>query len=334
MIILYDQKGISQMKALKITGKVLLYVIVSLIVLLLLLRLGVTVLYFDYFNNSKSEFLIPGLNTAFIPQGFDYIESADTYLISGYTKDDSPSQIYVRKSNGDTHHVNLLYADGNPYRKHAGGVCHNGEYLYIAGDDGVDVFSLHDVLEGRDARKLGKILTGHAMAYCSFYDGYLLAGNFYHPGTYETPAEHRLTTPAGDANTALITVFQADNSSPFGINPTPVAAISTREKVQGICFTSDKEIVLSTSYGFASSHLYRYRIDTLRSSTIQVLGGEVPLYYLDSANLTDTITLPPMSEELVYRDGRIYVMCESASNKYIFGKFIRGYQVFAYNIAA
>lgn len=319
------------MKALKITGKVLLYVIVGLIVLLLLLRLGVTIRYFDYFNNSKSEFVIPGLNTAFVPQGFDYIERSDTYLICGYMSDDSASRVYVRHGD-DTHHVNLLYADGTPYRKHAGGICHNGEYLYIAGDDGVDVFSLHDVLEGRDARKLGKILTGHDMAYCSFYDGYLLAGNFYHEKTYETPAEHRITTPAGDANTALITVFKADGDAAFGINPTPVAAFSTRGKVQGICFTSDEEIVLSTSYGFASSHLYRYRIDTLRSSTIELLGGEVPLYYLDSANLTDTVTLPPMSEELVYRDGRIYVLCESACNKYFYGKLIRGYQVFAYNI--
>lgn len=319
------------MKALKITGKVLLYVLVGLIVLLLLLRLGVTIRYFDYFNNSKSEFVIPGLNTAFVPQGFDYIERSDTYLICGYMNDDSASRIYVRHGD-DTHHVNLLYADGTPYRKHAGGICHNGEYLYIAGDDGVDVFSLHDVLEGRDAKKLGKILTGHDMAYCSFYDGYLLAGNFYHEKTYETPAHHRITTPAGDANTALITVFKADGDAAFGINPTPVAALSTRGKVQGICFTSDEEIILSTSYGVASSHLYRYRIDTLRATTIEVLGGEVPLYYLDSANLTDTITLPPMSEELVYRDGRIYVLCESACNKYFFGKFIRGYQVFAYNV--
>ena len=69
-------------------------------------------------------------------------------------------------------------------------------------------------------------------------------------------------------------------------------------------------------------------------NTLYVGGRKNARDHLDSANLTDTITLPPMSEELVYRDGRIYVMCESASNKYIFGKFIRGYQVFAYNIAA
>ena len=110
-----------------------------------------------------------------------------------------------------------------------------------------------------------------------------------------------------------------------------MAAISTSGKVQGICFTSDEEIVLSTSYSVSSSHLYYHRIDLSRSATITVCGTEVPLFYLDSATLTDTLTLPPMAEELVCKDGRVYVMCESACNKYIFGKFIRGYQVFSYS---
>lgn len=319
------------MKALKITGKVLLYIFVTVVSLLLVLRLGVTVLYFDYFNNSQSEFLIPGLSSNLVPQGFDYMEDEKTYLMCGYMSDDTASRVYVRQENGDTHYVNLLYADGSPYLKHAGGLCGNGEFLYIAGDDGVDVFSLTDVLAGRDAKKLGKIVTGHDMAYCSFYNGYLLAGNFYYPETYETPADHRITTPAGDANTALMTIFKADKNAEFGIDPTPVAAISTPEKVQGICFTSDDEIVLSTSYSIPSSHLYYHKIDTTRRGAITVCGAEVPLYYLDSATLTDTVTLPPMAEELVCRDNRVYVMCESACNKYIFGKFIRGYQVFSYS---
>ena len=319
------------MKALKITGKVLLYILVTVVLLLLVLRLGVTVFYFDYFNHSQSEFMIPGLSSAWVPQGFDYMEERGTYLMCGYMSDDTASRVYVRNGDGNTHFVSLLYADGSPYLKHAGGLCHNGDYLYIAGDDGVDVFSLTDVLEGRDAKKLGKLVTGHDMAYCSFYNGYLLAGNFYYPETYETPVEHRVTTPAGDSNTALITIYKADDTAEFGIDPTPVAAISTPEKVQGICFTSDEEVVLSTSYSVASSHLYYHRIDTTCSGTITVCDTEVPLFYLDSATLTDTVTLPPMSEELVYKDGRVFVLCESACNKYIYGKFIRGYQVFSYS---
>jgi hypothetical protein len=39
-----------------------------------------------------------------------------------------------------------------------------------------------------------------------------------------------------------------------------------------------------------------------------------------------------MSEEIVYKDGLIYIMTESASNKYIFGKFMSGYNCYAMDV--
>ena len=319
------------MKALRITGKILLNILVILIVAALLLHLGVTAIYFDYFLHSKGEFVVPGLDAAFVHQGFDYIGEEDTYLISGYMSDDTAARVYVRRGDGYTYYVNLLRPDGTAYVEHAGGVCHNGDFLYVAGPNGVDVFSLAEVLAGHDSTQLGTVTTGYEMAYCSFYNGYLLTGDFYYPGTYETPADHRFTTPAGDANMALMAVFKADESAPFGISPTPVAAISTPGRVQGVCFNAD-QLILSTSYGFNTSYLKAYRFDEARQGTATVADAQVPLYYLDSANLTDTVAAPPMSEELLFKDGRVWVLNESASNKYIYGKFIRGYQVFAYEM--
>ena len=49
--------------------------------------------------------------------------------------------------------------------------------------------------------------------------------------------------------------------------------------------------------------------------------------------MVDTIQAPPMAEELVYLDGKIYIMNESACNKYIFGKFTYGYHVYAFKYA-
>ncbi len=319
------------MKIKKILRNTLIGLLIFVLVVLIALHVGVTVKYLDYFRNSNSEFVIPGLTDAYVPQGFDYIEKLDTYLMCGYMSDDTASRIYVRDGDGKTHFVSLYFEDGSAYKKHAGGICWNGNFVYLAGDDGVDVFSLTDVLEGRDCTMLGTIETGHDMAYCSFYNGYLFAGNFFYPEHYETPAHHRISTPAGDQNTALMTVYKADADAEFGIDPMPAAAISTPEKVQGMCFTSDEELVLSISWSLTDSNLLYYRVDTDRVGTVEVLGGQVPLYYLDSENLTDTVILPPMSEELVYQDGKVLVMCESACNKYIFGKLIRGWQVFGYD---
>ena len=87
---------------------------------------------------------------------------------------------------------------------------------------------------------------------------------------------------------------------------------------------------MSISWSLTNSNLLFYEVDTERVGSVSVLGREVPLYYLDSVNLKDTVVLPPMSEELVCKDGRVHVMFESACNKYIYGKFIRGWRVFAY----
>ena len=319
------------MKALRIAGRILLGCLAATILLLVLLHLLVTVFYFDYFNHARGEFIIPGLDTPFVPQGFDYFPGEDRYLISGYMDDGTASRVYVRQSDGDVFSVSLQQSDGTAYTGHAGGICHNGDYVYIAGDSGVDVFLLEDILLQRPARMLGTVSTGYEMAYCGIYNGYLLAGNHFYPGSYETPANHRIVTPAGDSNTALMTVFAMDMTAEFGINPVPVAALSTPGLVQGFCFTDENTIALSTSHGLLSSNLQFYSIDTTHSSTLEVCGHRVPVYYLDSANQVDQVRLPPMAEELVHRNGRIYVLCESASNKYVFGRFIRGYQVFSYD---
>ena len=40
-----------------------------------------------------------------------------------------------------------------------------------------------------------------------------------------------------------------------------------------------------------------------------------------------------MSEEIVIVDGKLYTMCESATNKYIFGKFTSAKYCYATDIA-
>ena len=318
------------MKAKKIIRGILLGLLIFVLALLLALQAGVTVKYWDYFSNSERLYVVPGLNDNYVPQGYDYIQDSSLYLMCGYMSDGTASRVYIQDEKGKSYFTRLYYGDGTPYLKHAGGITSCGDYVYIAGDTGVDVFLLEDILSGADAKLQGIIEMGHDTAYCSFYNGYLLVGNFYYGGHYETPESHRITTPAGDNNTALITIFRWDDTAEFGIDPTPVAAISTGEKVQGMCFTDDGKIVLSTSWSIGNSHLLYYTVDTGRVDAIAIGEREVPLIYLDSSNLVHDAVLPPMAEELVFRNGKVEVMNESACNKYVFGKLIRGWSVRAY----
>lgn len=313
-------------------GKVMLYILSAVIVLLALVHLGVTVGYHRFFMNAESRFLVPGMDSPFVQQGLDYVQEKQVYLISGYMDDGSASRIYIREDGGDVRFVELKDANGMDYTRHCGGICHNGRYVYVTDNNGLVVFTLDDILDGGNATILGQIDTGFEAAFCTFYDGYLLAGEFYRAGSHETDSSHCQIAPDGEQNHALISVFQGSEGAAFGIMPTPVAAISIPEQVQGICFTAEDEIVLSTSYGLASSHLSYHSINTGNVGRISLSGTEVPLLYLDSTSLTEQVTLPPMSEGILYQDGKVVVMFESASNKYFFGKFIRGYQVFAYEL--
>ena len=317
------------MKIVKKLVNVLAWCLGAVAVLLVLLNIGVTLRYADFFGNADGDFRIPGLTTGFVPQGFAYLQEKDCYLISGYMKDHSAARIYIRDAQGSVRFVSLKYQDGTAYDEHAGGVAVHDGFVYLPGKMGVDVLRLADILAG-DASTIGKIPAEYDTDCVTFHDGYLLVGDFYHPGAYETPLGHHIITPAGDENKAVIAVYKADSAAQFGIDPQPVAAISVRDRVQGIGITEEGEIVLSTSYGLASSGLWFYQPDTRQQDTLTLQGREVPLYYLDSGNLTHSVEMPPMSEEIVCKDGRVYVLFESACTKYKFGKLIRGDRVYAY----
>ncbi len=90
---------------------------------------------------------------------------------------------------------------------------------------------------------------------------------------------------------------------------------------------------MSSSWGTAFSHIYQYDESRLQlQGNIALLGMELPLYALDSAALLADGVIAPMSEEIVVVDGRLYTMCESASDKYIFGKFTSGKWCYATDV--
>lgn len=314
----------------KILGKTVLYALAITVILLIFLHLGVTAWYVSFFMNAESEFLVPGLDAPFVQQGFDYLADREVYLTCGYMDNRTASRIYIRDAQGDTTYVTVKNADGSDYLGHSGGICHSGDYVYVAADGGLEVLRLADVLDGGDATIIGWVETGFDVSNCSVYNGYLFAGEFYREKSHETQDSHRQTSPDGTQNPALIVAYPLEEGAPYGVSTTPAAAVSAPGKLQGFCFTGSDELVLSTSYGGSSSHLYYHRISTDYVGTITLNGSEIPLLYLDGTTLTHEVKLPPMAEEILCRDGRVYIMCESASNKYIFGKFIRGYQVYSY----
>ncbi|MBQ8343145.1 MAG: hypothetical protein IJY21_03450 [Clostridia bacterium] len=298
-----------------------------------------------FYKRAESTFAVPDIHSGYVPQGFDYDSERGVFLAAGYMSNGKPSRVYVMDGKGGEYHASLLGADGSAYVGHTGGIVHNGDYVYVTGDNGLDVFSYRDILDGKPTvAKCGEIRAYLNPAYCYIVDGYLLTGSFYRLGNYETADYERMTTPRGEQNTAIMTAFKLDESAEFGVDPDPCAVISTRGLVQGMCITDSGKIVLSTSYALAASKLYVYDSAKVQIEDGYLFAGEtedglafsypnVKRVFLDGASHVDTVKAPCMSEELVYLNGKIYIMNESACNKYIFGKLTSGRKIYAYPYA-
>lgn len=290
----------------------------------------------DYYTASEKAFKIPDCNAGFVAQGISYDTDTSSFFVTGYMNDGSASPIYVvNAANGNARRVRMLTEDGEPFACHAGGLSVTDQYVYIAGgsDGCVYVYDRGEILSAPDddgvtclgafRTKLGDG-TDIDVAFTTIHDNRLYVGEFYRDPNYPTAKSHKITTRAGDYNQALAVAyaFSDDESAVFGLSEEPVVAYSLPDLVQGMCFHNGK-IFLSSSYAVAFSTLSVYEEKSLESH------GEIasiPLYELDSSTLSKSFQLPPMSEEIEFipGDNRLYVMCESASDKYIFGKLTGG----------
>lgn len=312
-------------------GKIIGIIITAILVLCAVVVLGAR-LYFripvaDYYKASEKAFIIPGLSDGFVPQGLCYEEESDCFYVTGYMNDGSASPIYIIDKFGNIiKQTRLHLADGSDYTGHAGGISVNGDYIYIAGghDNCLYVYNKSSFEKGElegifSLQKSEDDYVG--VAFTTISNGFLIAGEFYRDPNYPTLDSHKITTKGGNYNQALAVAFELDDSYQYGINPQPVLAMSLPDLDQGMVIDGDIAYV-STSYGTPSSYIYEYYLsDADSGEMIEVLGENIPRYDLDESSMIDAHKIAPMSEELAIRDGRLYVMCESASKKYVFGNF-------------
>lgn len=288
-----------------------------------------------YYSASEKAFRIPGLNKGVVPQGFDYDSDNGYFLISGYMKNGAPSPLYlVEKNSGKTvKRVTFLTDEEVSYTGHFGGVARYKDFLYVTNGKSLLVYSYKAVLSADDGAEipcLGKVKTSVSdkdyvnNSFVTVYNNTLIAGEFYNGKEYTTLKSHKLTTKAGNENHAIALEYKLDKDYNLGIDPVPTKAYSLPDKVQGLLVYSNK-IYLSTSYGLKFSYVLEYNKSSLTEEKYaKFLNTLIPVYSLDTSSLKNEYKLPPMSEEMVMIDNELYVMNESASSKYVFGKFIGG----------
>lgn len=288
---------------------------------------GAFLLYFgDFYHEAQKAFPVPGLSSDFVPQGLESF--GDGFLISGYLSRSGRARLYHMDALGGVSSLELYREDGTPLRCHAGGVAAVGDFVYLVGGGKCYVFSAEEIKEWdrTSVSALGSFSTGNRASFCCIWNDALVVGEYANGERYPTAESHHLMTPSGEENPALGTVFPLDEDAPLGVEEEPGAVLSLPDRVQGLCLTHDGRMVLSTSGALGMSKLYLYDRSQVEKDIGHTYtwstGEELPVYFFDSAALTDTLYLPPQTEETTCRGGMLYVLFESASYRYQYGKLV------------
>ena len=276
--------------------------------------------YNDYYKIESNVCVNPGLDDGFVCQGICAAEDAGKILVCGYMDDKTNSRVYVVDiETNEYYHVKLTRKGGELYSGHAGGMATSGDTVYIANASKLFVFSLTSLLNAKDGDfvDIGSgVPVNNAASYVYCDEDYIYVGEFHH-----TKDDYDKAHTLDDGETvvnAIVSRYSHDaiRSHSGDEVAVPDRIYTVREKVQGICFTPDGDIVLSTSYSIAHSYYYVYNAQDC-TDTGKTFGG-VPVFELGKC--IKEIKAPAMSEDLDYYNGKVITVYESASNKYGFGK--------------
>lgn len=297
------------------------------------------VLYKESMSLRQYVCAVPEVHSGYAPQGIAYSAEKDVYLVTGYDSKDETILYVIEKD--VARQVLLADENGKTMIGHGGGITCTKDCVYIANDSSLQRYSLQEILSAKGTERVvstGKHAVDNAASFCFSDDERLFVGEFYRPGNYETDSAHHFKTPNGDENKAIVSCYALDENGLLA-DVYPEYTVSITGLVQGFAVKGDT-FILSRSYGLANSELEYYRELRSAERTMKltfekdetIAPKEVPLYYLDSSNLTKTLVLPAFSEDLTIVGDRVVVTNESACNKYIVGKLFGGDKVYSYPI--
>lgn len=304
-----------------------LVLLITLASIFVILATTLLIYYFGasypHFNKvAHQEFLIPGLDTNFVPQGLAYSENTNDFFVCGYFSNGEPSRVYVvNKSDYTIKKYFTIEMDNTLTNSHFGGIAVYNNTVWVAGNKSVLRLSLQQISEVENTKSivaLDKFTPDNNCDFLTVINNQLIVGEFYHKKSYETLESHHIKTSDG-TNKALSLAYDIDENNSYGlVDSIAEYGISTTDKVQGMTTNKDGNIVLSTSYAIFSSNLYTHT-NILGSNDYimtNINNQNLKVYVLDKSNLISKLTCPAMTEEIEFVDNKVFVCFESASKKY------------------
>lgn len=281
---------------------------------------------------------VPGLNEEMVPQGMDVWEEKDLLLISGYFTSNVkvPSSVILAVDLKTGKHVGsylLKNADGSYHTSHVGGVAVAERDLYLSTASALWRIPLSELTAAGDYGVLTvaeTIPVPVRASFCNYSGGYLWVGDFYIADheTYDTPDWRHLKNNAGGTYGAWCVGYRLTGATESGLSllswsgageyAIPDVVLSIPDRIQGFT-VSGSTVALSRSYGRTNDSsilLYGNPLGTAAHTSVNLLGQNVPVWFLDAKNQTKSYKTAPMSEGLAAYDGAILVLYESGATPY------------------
>ena len=283
--------------------------------------------YPAFAEEGEISLLIPGLKEGWVPQGITWLPAQNWFLLAGYHTDRRPSSLIAvdAESNQIVKAVRLKNLDGSYYTGHAGGVCATERDIYVSNNRRLYRLSLDTFLNLTADSVCAfeqEIAVPSNASYCSYADGVLWVGEFQYGTGYPTDPSHRLKL-GRDTLKAWLCGYRLANGeisahAAGADTAVPDFIFATSERIQGMTVYQDK-IWLSQSYGRRNSSSllgYAYPRDD-PDMHVTVSGTEVPVWFLIGSRLTDNTICPPMTECICTAGDGMYLLFESAAEKYM-----------------
>ncbi len=298
-------------------------------------------------SNGNPDLCIPGLSSTdnMIPQGLTYYKAKNWVLIASYKNGGgSPSVIYALslETGRFVAQFNLYNNDKSACTAHVGGIAASNFNLYIADkNNSISYVPLSElnVAEGtlKDIYIQGTVdlaeLSSANTSFCSFDNGILWTGNFYHTADgYNTPANsvynsmifgyalqgaNSQTEWNAFATGSITGDASASSNADCAGYPTHTLAVpNTITKIQ-CALVSKGRVYMGTSYGRRNAcDLYIADIDLTKdgNTTVTIAGHQTDAYLLSDYRTFNNHLY--MNEGMFMLNNEVYILTESAAYKY------------------
>ena len=298
-------------------------------------------------SNGNPDLCIPGLSSTdnMIPQGLTYYKAKNWVLIASYKNGGgSPSVIYALslETGRFVAQFNLYNNDKSACTAHVGGIAASNFNLYIADkNNSISYVPLSElnVAEGtlKDIYIQGTVdlaeLSSANTSFCSFENGILWTGNFYHTADgYNTPANsvynsmifgyalqgaNSQTEWNAFATGSITGDASASSNADCAGYPTHTLAVpNTITKIQ-CALVAKGRVYMGTSYGRRNAcDLYIADIDLTKggNTTVTIAGHQTDAYLLSDYRSFNNHLY--MNEGMFMLNNEIYILTESAAYKY------------------